>query len=420
VQRRPGKPSPSLGRYNRLMSRHTDPKDDAKLCFDVIVVGAGHVGCASALALAQSGLHVALVAGPHQDRGTGSWANEPWDRRVYAISPAARRFLHDIRVWGSLDPARIAPIRDMRIFERSPAAATLHFGAYEIGVDALAFIVEHRELTRVLDAAVGFQQRVERFAVDAEQVTSDEDGTRVVTARGELRAALVIGADGARSLVREQAGIASHGKSYEALGVVANFTIEPAHRGVANQWFTDEGVIALLPLPDHGVSLVWSAPRALGDALVAAGADEIGRRLASLAHGIFGSFVPLGGVSAFPLSMLRAKRQIAHRVALIGDAAHVVHPLAGQGLNLGFEDARALAFAVSERETHRDPGDAAVLRRYERARAEAVWAMGELTDRLLQVFRSDDSTLAHLRATGLNLVDRLPFVKRVLARHAMG
>jgi ubiquinone biosynthesis UbiH/UbiF/VisC/COQ6 family hydroxylase len=324
-----------------------------------------------------------------------------------------------MRVWGQLDATRIAPIRDMRIYDGNAESGQLHFGAYESGCEALAWIVEHRELTRVFDAAIAFQQRVERFAVGADHVSIGDAHATVSTSVGDVSGALLIGADGAGSTVRQQAGIGTRIKPYDQTAVVANFALGRSHHGVAHQWFIDGGVIALLPLPGDAVSLVWSAPRAQAEIVLAESAEKLGAHLATVAGRIYPSFAPLGGISGYPLSMLRADALTAPRVALVGDAAHVIHPLAGQGLNLGMDDARTLIQCVAGRESFRDAGDAVLLRRFARQRAEAIWAMGELTDRLHRLYGSSDPVLRRLRATGLNVLDRLPFVKQALARQAM-
>jgi ubiquinone biosynthesis UbiH/UbiF/VisC/COQ6 family hydroxylase len=381
-------------------------------------VGDGIVGMTAALTAAQGGLRVALIAAAHSEaKPTPAW--EPWDRRVYALSPGSRSFLEKLRVWSQLEADRIAPIREMRVFG-DVRGAEVRFSAYEAGTEALAWIVESRELERVLKTALAYQQNIERVEADAEDFQVDGQGVSVTTARGALRALLLVAADGARSRIRELAGINGEMRSYEQVAVVANFSGGRPPGDIARQWFVREGVVALLPLPHLGLSLVWSAPSRIAASLLEQEPIDLARRVEAVTGGEVGPLQPLGGASGFPLRVLRTRRQSGPRVVLIGDAAHVVHPLAGQGLNLGLQDAESLVDILIARESFRDCGDALLLRRYERARSEAVWAMRSMTHGLHHLFTSADPNLERLRSTGMKLVERLPVLKRALVRSAMG
>ncbi len=388
--------------------------------YDLVVVGAGHVGSACTLAAAHRGLRVALISPDSAVTQALSSTDEVWDRRVYALSPSSRRFLEGLRVFSKIDVNRTAAVRDMRIFDAVGGGSDLHFSAYQAGSEALAWIVEHRELTRVLDTAIEFQSGIERIKSVASRLEADDDAVRLSAAGREITAALVVGADGAHSPTRLSAGIKASVKPYEQTGVVANFSCSAPHRGCAYQWFTEEGVVALLPLPGDAVSLVWSAPQVLAKALIEEGAAALAARLTSLAQAQLGELAPLGGISGFELSLLVPDHQVAQRVALIGDAAHVVHPLAGQGLNLGFDDARVLVDTLAGRESFRDCGDAVLLRRFERARAEPIWAMKQVTDRLLSLFASEDPVVRGVRKAGMRLVEHSSLLKAALSRYAMG
>ncbi len=389
---------------------------------DVIVVGGGLVGATFALGCAQAGLDVALVAG--RPAAVPSFSDEIWDRRVYAISPASQRFLQALKLWPQINPERLSPVRDMRIFgvphESGQDASSLHFSSYQAGTDALAWIIEHRELTRVVDTALGFQQGLTRIDADAEAIEPGVDFTTVKTARGAMTAKLLVGADGARSKVRELLAWDSETKPYGQTGVVANFSCARAHGGTAFQWFTQQGIVALLPLPNQATSLVWSAPEALAQELLGLTPEDLAQRIEQIAGDAVGSLTPLSGASGFPLQLLTTRRQVGPRSVLIGDAAHVVHPLAGQGLNLGLQDAEALCQILRERERFRDSGDAVLLRRYERARKAPVWAMRQATDGLQRLFATDDAMLSTVRRLGMNFVNQMPIIKRALIRQAMG
>lgn len=394
---------------------------------DVAVVGGGIVGAAAALAAAHGGLSTVWVTGParpaSETRALDGDAVD-WDLRVYAINPATRAFLDRLRVWSQLDATRMAPVRDMRVFGDHEGRASLHFGAYAAGIESLATIVEHRALARGLETAAGYFPGIERIEGSASDLRIDTHAATLATPRGPRRARLVIAADGAASPTREALGLASTAKPYAQRAVVGHFATERPHAGAAHQWFTDEGVVALLPLPDiagrPAVSLVWSAPDVFAGTLMAGGPADVAARLGVLAQSTLGRLDPLTGLAAIPLAMQYAPRLVAARGALVGDAAHVVHPLAGQGLNLGLEDVAVLVDRLVARETFRDCGDIRLLRRYERARAEPVFAMRQVIDGLVRMHADIDPTAALVRRIGMQLVDRAPPLKRLLVRRASG
>ncbi|MEO7320799.1 MAG: FAD-dependent monooxygenase, partial [Nitrosospira sp.] len=234
-----------------------------------------------------------------------------------------------------------------------------------------------------------------------------------------LQAALIVGADGLNSWVREQAEIEVVRHSYKQIGVVANFNTEQYHRNVAHQWFRRDGVLALLPLPERLVSMVWSANEEQARALLDLTETELCRRVTEASCRALGELQLVTQPAAFPLNFVHVKKLVQPRLALIGDAAHGIHPLAGQGVNLGLRDVRELAVTLAGRGLETDCGDYLLLRRYERARKEDILAMELATDGLQKLFHNTNPTLVRWRNLGLDITNRLPFIKDQLMQHAL-
>ncbi len=385
--------------------------------FDIAVVGAGVAGLAAALGSAQLGLRTALV-GPRVpvDRAA---AAAPFDVRIYALAPAAVGLLERLKAWPAVDQSRVQAVAKMRVFGDS--GSELSFDAYQAALPRLATIVEESELLRALGAAVGFAAELQRIVGTFDALQPQGEATRLLLAGGQaIEARLVVAADGSRSSVRAAAGINAHELSYGQTAVVANFACERPHQGVALQWFDPaEGVIALLPLPGERVSLVWSAPHPLAE-MLANEAASLASRLAPRAGPYLGVLAAIGPAQSFPLRRISVDRLVGRRLALVGDAAHVVHPLAGQGLNLGLADVSEMLRVLAGREQWRDPGDPVLLRRYERSRAEPVGLMRLATHALARLFARDDTVSREVRNLGLSAVDALPPLKAALIRHAAG
>ncbi len=385
--------------------------------FDVSVVGAGVVGLAAALGCAHQGLKVALIGPAARLRVPTTEA--PFDPRIYALADASIRPLDAVRAWSQVDPARIQAVVRMQI--DGDAGGSLSFDAYAAAVDRLATIVEESELLRVLWMACGFTPGLSHLDAAFEALDPGADFTRVRLAGGRwIQTRLVLGADGRNSPVRAAAGINAVEKPHGQTAVVANFACVEPHRGVAHQWFSAEGVVALLPLPGQHVSLVWSAPDELASELLAMKANEMAARVNARTDGRLGGLTQVGPSHGFALCDLRVERVVTDRLALLGDAAHVVHPLAGQGLNLGLQDVEQLCKVLAEREAWRDPGDLVVLRRHERARAEPVGLMRLTVNSLARLFATPDPAVRWLRNQGLDCVQAMPPVKNLLVRRAIG
>jgi 2-polyprenylphenol 6-hydroxylase len=388
--------------------------------FEVAIAGGALVG--AALASALRGARVALVS---QEPRHGLEAAPGFDARVYAISPGNAGFLSQLGAWSTIPEARRTPVHAMRVYG-DDGASMIEFDAYRTGCSELAWIVEDGLLQEALWRTLQGQDGLSQFpAATLQQL--DLQGPRAVVSLADgrkLDAQLVVGADGARSLVRAQAGIAVEERAYGQSAVVANFACGRPHRNVAFQWFrgAHEGgaVLALLPLPGDHVSMVWSASDAEAARLMELSPAALAREVAVASRGSVGELAVVTPQRAFALRQLSAARLVAPRIALAGDAAHVIHPLAGQGANLGLQDARVLASVLRAREPGRDAGDLRLLRRYERARAEDILAMRTTVHGLFRLFDARGPGMALLRNAGLNLANRLPVIKNVLMRQAMG
>jgi 2-octaprenyl-6-methoxyphenol hydroxylase len=386
----------------------------------IVIGGGGFAGLALALALRQGlGRELTIiVADP-------ALATRPSrDPRATAIVAACRRLFEVIGVWGEIaDKAQ--PILDMVITDSKLEDATrpvfLTFGGHVEPGEPFAHMVENRDL---VDALV---RRAESSGIDlrATAVTSFEarpDGISVTLADGSVIAAgLLVGADGARSKLRERAGIVTHGWDYNQSGIVVTVGHERDHRGRAEEHFMPAGPFASLPLTGKRSSLVWTESRAEAARIVALEADEFHRELERRFGLHLGEIKALDKPHAFPLSYFVARSFIGERLALIGDAAHVIHPIAGQGLNLGLKDVAALAeVVVDAARLGIDFGQTDVLERYQRWRRFDTMAMGLATNSLNFLFSNKSTLLRTVRDIGLGLVDRAPPLKNLFIRQAAG
>jgi 2-octaprenylphenol hydroxylase len=384
--------------------------------FDVVIVGAGLIGLGLARALAGSGLKLGLV---ERNRSAGTDAGD-WDARVYAISPGSEAFLRDLRAWPHA-VGRMESVTRMRIFG-DRLGSELGFSAYEAHVSRLATIVENSALVGALQDAVRDQPLLTLFSPTICAGVSWEGSHATLRLEGgeELRARLLVAADGADSWLRREARIAVEEKSYGQTAVVANFAIGEPHRRVAFQWFRPDGVLALLPLPGDRASMVWSARQDLAERLLSLAPEALCAEVEAASRNVLGRLAVITPPAGFPLRLIRTRQMAAPRLALVGDAAHNLHPLAGQGVNLGFQDARELAAVLAARGQESDAGSRLLLRRYDRARREDVLAMTAATHGLQRLFNNTALPLAWVRNLGLNLADRLFPLKALLVRRALG
>jgi ubiquinone biosynthesis UbiH/UbiF/VisC/COQ6 family hydroxylase len=378
----------------------------------VLVAGGGPVGMAFACACRDREVRV-LEAAPLRPAPSG----EAYDVRVFAVSPGTRAFLREVGAWEGIDAARVAPVRRMEVF--GDGGVKLAFSARPGG--ALAWILEANRLAHAIEAhAASLPHVTITHGAKAMDFGVDERTAWAALEGGErLEADLLVGADGPDSSVRARLGIAFEERPYGEAAIVANFETEHAHGDVARQWFRADGVLAWLPLPGRRMSIVWSTPLAHADELERLEARAFERRVREAGKAVLGDLKLVTSVARFPLRQVRVPQPVAPGVALIGDAAHAVHPLAGQGINLGFQDAHALASVLAERSPLEGAGDLRVLRRYARERREDVTAMQLVTDGLDRLFATGRPGAFTVRNLGLGLVQSQPWARNALAARAM-
>jgi len=365
--------------------------------FDVHVLGAGIVGRSLALALARAGLRVALQPEPARAQAE--------DVRAYALNAASVELLRSLKVWDALPAGAATAVLDMHV-QGDAHASAIDFSAWQQRVSALAWITDAAVLERELASAVRFAPHI-----------------MVVDAGAKVRAALTALCEGKASASREALGVSFERVDYGHQAIAARLTSTRVHQGVARQWFRAPDVLALLPFdtpqPDRSYALVWSLPNERAEAMLAQTPAAFEQVLMLATNGEAGELTLASERAAWPLMQATASAWCGPGWVLLGDAAHVVHPLAGQGLNLGLADVAALALVIKQREPWRALGDEKLLRRYARERIAPTWAMGQVTDGLLNLFSHEAPALRELRNRGLSLVNRLPPLKRWLTTRAL-
>jgi 2-octaprenylphenol hydroxylase len=398
----------------------------ASYTVDVLIVGGGPVGaCAASLlaAGAAAGRDVPHVALLERERPVWPEREGETDLRVSAFSRASERILAEAGAWPAIAAHRVSPYERMHVWHADEAPngrGALTFDAAEVGEPNLGYIIENRLVQAALLAA--FEERGGQVAAGTLiSLESSRDHVRVVTSSGIFDARLVIGADGAKSSVREAIGIAAQTVDYEQRALVASVATEKPHRRTAWQRFMPGGTLAFLPLADGTSSIVWSTDTATVAHLLATDETTFARELEGASDSVLGHTQLRSPRQAFPLQRLSAEAYVVERVALIGDAAHVVHPLAGQGVNLGLLDAACLAETIhAALAEHEDPGALRALRAYERWRRSENELMGTAIDAFNRFLAHGAGPLARIAQRGLGIVNRSQELKGLFIRRALG
>lgn len=394
--------------------------------FDIVVVGAGLIGTAAACLFARQGLNVALVETQPADRGQGG---ENGDRRVSAVNLAAAALLRALEVWPGIDPDRIGDYRAMRVWDRnSPAKISFH--AADLGQQRLGYIIDNRLMVAAMREKL--RQNYHVTILDNTEITAidrrggsaagrSRPGLSVDLSGERVETRLLVGADGAHSRVRALCGLNTRRRDFGQDALIATVSTARSHRHTAWQCFLETGPVAMLPLADGRCALVWSCERATAGQLMDLPAADFCAQLQSVFFDELGEIADCQGRRRFALTQHHANPYIADAVALVGDAAHTIHPLAGLGANIGLMDAAALAEVVQQaRGRGADPGQYSVLRRYQRwRRGDNALVMAVMAG-FKEVFGSSRASVKAVRSAGMNAADSITPLKVALARFATG
>lgn len=396
--------------------------------FDILVIGGGMVGaCAAALIAAEPSLHEARVALLEPNAPQSPPPDDDVDLRVSAISRASERVLDRAQAWRHVEPRFRSPYSEMRVWDEANKptdSGALHFSAAETSEPNLGYIVENRRLQWALFSSEALK-KVTTLSAALANLEFETDHVRVTLADSrKLRVRLVLAADGAASPSRKLAGIENTGWKYDQFAVVAHVATERPHQHTAWQRFTSTGPVAFLPLFDGRSSIVWTTTPDHAERLVAESAEDFTGELEQASDRALGAVTLTSSRARFPLQLAHAREYTRPRFALLGDAAHAVHPLAGQGVNLGFMDAAALVETMAEARKSgasiEELSEPRVLRRYERWRkSENFLALG-LIDGINKLFSNDSAMLGSIRRAGFTAIERTPMAKRFLIMRALG
>lgn len=387
--------------------------------YDIVIVGGGMVGAALACAVASGGLRIAVIDSVEPQ----PFENSDYDLRVSSLTLGSKAIFETVGAWQDMIRQRVSCVDAMEIWDEG-GSGSIRFDSAEMAQACLAYIIENRVILQALLNRAKALHNVDYLApVQIVNIVTEDQQALVVLESGEsLQASLIVGADGANSLVRKLAGIETDGWSFEQKAIVATVRSELDHEHIARQRFLATGPLAFLPLDDaHHCSIVWSADSERADTLQTLDDAEFNTELQQAFGDRLGEVKLTSQRAMFPLIAAHARQYLAERIVLVGDAAHRIHPLAGQGLNLGLGDIAVLAEVLVEAsQARKDIGSHKVLRRYERWRKGGNSLMLGAMDGFKQLFGSDNDIVRGLRNFGLELTDGVPLVKHRIMSYAAG
>lgn len=390
----------------------------AQVHYDVLIIGGGMVGATLACALAEQPLQVGLIDPAAQP---ATVPTDTFDLRVSAITRASQRVFMALGVWDTMTSRRVSPFREMHVWESERHA--LHFDSADLSEPYLGHIIENSVITASLYERLTQQDNLRLWlGQSCQRLERSDDTWRVHLADGtHISADLLVGADGSRSWLRQQLGITVRGWDYAQAALVTYVKTQQSHQETAWQRFLPQGPLAFLPLTDGYSSIVWSTAPEHAAQLCQLEAAQFAQELESAFESRLGAITEVGPRATFPLRFLMAEQYVQHGMALVGDAAHTIHPLAGQGVNLGLLDAAALAEVISAATVaRRDIASLQTLRRYERWRKAENMSMLVMVDQLQRLYGLQQPAWRWLRDTGMGLINSLAPVKHELIEHAMG
>lgn len=390
---------------------------------DIVIIGAGMVGLTLTKLLSDLPLSIALV----EAHDIPDWDSGHYSLRVSALSPASQKILNAANVWSDIENSRSSDYTDMRIWEKTISSSeALHFSAQDVSVDSLGSIVENDLirscLKQALDEHTG-KAKITYYLPDRlDAISLSESHASISLSSGlQCQAKLVIAADGANSETRRKLNLPEVSRSYEQYGVVARLKTENPHQHTAYQRFSNSEVLGLLPLVNGDCSMVWSCSQSKAEGLLKMSNEELAREVSEFSQYVLGDLGLIDNAQAFPLRLLHSRQYVSQRLVLCGDAAHAVHPLAGQGVNLGLLDAWVLKNIISQGwKDNYDLGDLSLLRQYERQRKAENVQMMTVMDTLLVLFNSTNPLVQQARGLGMGVVNKISPVKNALVQHALG
>ncbi len=380
---------------------------------DVVIVGAGLVGLSAAVALTHIGKRVVLVDAKQPDFS----APASWDQRIYALTPGNIQWLRSLQVWDAVDESRVNSIHAMRLWHDD---AALQLDSMDAHLPELGVIIEQQNLMHAFSTRLKNDALQALFYAAPRGIENNDDGiVLILNDDTYIQAQLLLGADSARSWVRDALGINTRLHDFKQTAIVANFKAEKSHQDAAYQWFRPHETLALLPMPGQHVSLVWAMSTQLAQQKLMLSAQKFADAIDEATAHILGDLVQVTDAAAFPLKQLTAAQFVSQRAVLLGDAAHQVHPMAGQGVNLGFRDVVELVTQLQQAHALMPMGDAQLLRRYERARKADVIGMNVLTTGLDTLFATQAPGLQALVQWGFKQVGQRDWLKKKLIRQAV-